>query len=112
MTKYRTISNGYWDYLQYEIEYKEKHIFCKTKTKTKWENVWKPYCDKSTGKYYGQKQDQYINSLNDDIKNFVQKWSNIEEYFIQSKIKQEELVKIYKEYNRSIEEKKNKITYL
>lgn len=109
MTKYRTVSNGYWDYLQYEIEYKFLFFW----TKTKWEYVWKPYCDKSTGTYLAGKDDKYVNTLKDgNLEHFVESWPNIEKYFLQAKIRQEELEKIHKDYDNGIEEKKNKITYL
>ena len=109
MTKYRTISNGHWDYLQYEVEYKYLFFW----TRKRWEYVWKPYCDKATGTYYSGEYNSYISSLKDgNLEEFVQKWPNIEEYFEQAKLRQAELVKIYHEYRKKLEEKKNKITYL
>lgn len=109
MTKYRTISNGHWDYLQYEVEYKFFFFW----TRKNWEYVWKPYCDKATGDYYGSEDNCYINSLRDgNLEKFVQRWPNIEEYFEQAKLEEVKLIKIHDEYQKQIEEKKNRITYL
>ncbi len=109
MTKYRTISNGHWDYLQYEVEYKYLFFW----TRKRWEYVWKPYCHKVYGASLTSDNDIYINSLNDgNLREFVQKYPNIEEYFERAKLRQAELVKIHNDYNNKIEEKKNVVTYL
>ena len=107
-TKYRTINNGYWDYLQYEIKYKFLFFW----TLKKWEYVWKPYCDITFGRRLTSENYLYINSLNDDIDKFVKRWTNIEEYFINADLRQKELEKIYEEHQNEIEKKKKKVVYL
>jgi len=107
MTKYRTVNNGHWDYLQYEAEYKFLFFW----TKTKWIYIWKPHYNEISEPFFIGDADKYINNLKDgDLKDFVKQWPNIKDYFVQAKIKQVELIKKYNE--TKIELEKNKITYL
>ena len=108
-TKYRIVSNGHWDYLQYEVEYKYLYFW----TRKRWEYVWKPYCDKTTGTSLTSEWNIYINSLEDgNLEKFAKLWTNVEDYFIQAKVRQKELEKIYEEHRNKIEENKKKIVYL
>ena len=111
MTKYRTVSNGYWEYLQYEHEYRFLYFW----KKREWRYVWWPYYDKVTGRYYVDCPSDrgYVNSLRGITpKKFVEKYPDINEYFKWATEEQEKLVNESKEYWKEINERKTKIKYL
>lgn len=111
MTKYRTVNNGHWEVLQYEVVTNHKFLWRKWTTST-WKYVWKPYYDKFYGRNDGCGDHTYINSLRDDIKKFIEMYPDVEEYFKISRIKQKELEDIANKFLKEIEDKKNQINYI
>lgn len=110
MTKYRTVSNGYWEYLQYEYEYKYLFFF----KKTKWLYVWYPYYDKITGRYYLDCPSDYgyVNSLRGIRPDeFVKTWPEIDAYFKWATEEQNRLVKISEDHWSGVNNKKNEVRY-
>lgn len=103
MTKYRKISNGHWDFLQYRKEKKILWLF----SYHKWEYVWKPYYDKIWGRGLdcsGTKG--YVNSLNCNLTSFINKWTNIEDYFQEAKKEQTLLEDKANKYHKDLQERK------
>jgi hypothetical protein len=108
-TKYRSISNGHWDFLQYEKEYTFLFFF----KRKKWVNVWKPYYDKHYGRGLDiTGADQSVTSLGNNLEEFAQKWPNIEDYFQWASLRQTELVMKVNDYWKERNSKKGKITNL
>lgn len=107
-TKYRTINNGHWDYLQYQVERKTWW----GGTKNEWHYVWKPYYDEVSGRSACD-DSLYINSLRDgNLEKFVEKYPDIEDYFNMIRPKQEALEQKSREWRKKYEEKKDTIKYL
>lgn len=96
-TQYRTISNGYWEFLQY-LTTKPYFVFWK---KEVWSYVWKPYFHRSYGREDITGSDTFICSLHENLEKFVEKWPNIEDYFKSARVEQERL-----EYKVNVENAK------
>lgn len=114
-TFYRTISDGFNDYLQYATL--KRFLFWKW---LKWEYVWRPYCDEVTGRHLGypgpddpkgvQGSTLFVNSSNTDLRKFVLTFPIINHYFIGSKIEQKRLEAINAEYWRKKNERVGKVS--
>jgi hypothetical protein len=97
-TEYRKVSNGTWEFLEYaEI----RKVFWLFKKKI-WKRVPCPYYNTTVGRK-NMEVYTHVNSLRDDLDNFITSWPNIEDYwpifneeqdFIERK-----LTKKIKEYN-------------
>ena len=99
MTKYRAVSNGYYDELEYE---KETHfLFFKRKS---WCPVWRPYYNEIWGRQLGF-QDKFITGINTNLKDFTTKWPEIKDYF---KLAWEEQEKLEEKVNKKREEREKK----
>lgn len=105
MTKYRIISNGYWEYLQYATEHRflwHKYV--------KWHYVPKPCYDSVWGRDW---LDEYlfVNSLEDSIEGFIKEYPDINAYwpiFNEKQRKLEEEVRVERE---KIENRKSEVKY-
>lgn len=105
-TKYRTVSNGHWDFLQYLVV--KKFLWFKFE---EWEYVPKPYYCTFTGRSDSTGSDIYINSLNSNLSKFVTDYPCIDEYLKYYNIEQDKLeVNVTKKQNE-YEAKKNTIHY-
>jgi len=105
MTKYRTVSNGYYDELEYQKEF--KFLFFK---RNSWHSVWRPYYDEIWGRTLDYRHN-YINSINTNIKDFVTKWPNIKNYFDWALEEQEKLEEKINKERIKIELKKQEVKY-
>ncbi len=79
MTKYRTVSNGHWEYLEY-LSFKKGFLG----TKEIWKKIPCPYYHWLKGRSddHSLKEDYlYINSLRHDLRDFVAKYTSIESYW-------------------------------
>ena len=108
MTEYRKINNGYWNFLQYKKEKRFLWIF----KYYKWVYVWKPYYDK----HYGRSLDctgdnRFVNSLQQNLKAFTEKWTDINDYFGEAQKEQDELVKKVSDYRKNQEQLHGKVTF-
>lgn len=89
MTKYRKIHNGHWEFLQYQNERTFLFIF---KLK-RWCYVWKPYYDDIWGRQLDSSGDKcFVNSLGCNLKDFIDKWPNVNLYFEWAENEQKKLV--------------------
>lgn len=80
-TKYRVISDGYRNYLQYEI----KTTFLGYKVQSEWKYI--PHMD-SISEIIPSEDDYYINEYNyDNFDAFVQKYPSITDYLCEWEIK-------------------------
>lgn len=80
-TKYRAVSNGHWELLQYEAEVTNlfKRLFGCTK---EWRYVPRAYYHKTYGRGLDSTGfDTRVNSLKNDLEWFVQAYPDITEYF-------------------------------
>jgi len=108
-TKYRTISDGYKEYLQYERKTHFLFIF----TVYKWTYIWRPYYDQIWGRSLDTTcSDTYICSYNTYFKDFIEKYPHIEDYFTWADEEQKRLEHIANEEKKEIEEKKDTVKYL
>ena len=107
-TKYRRISDGTWDWLQCLNE-NRKILFIFRKPK--WEYVWKPYYNWIQGRGIDD-ANLLVNSHKDNIKDFVEQWPNIDDYFKNAIVIQNKLEKEAAEKNAVWESRRNKITYI
>lgn len=108
-TKYRTISNGYFKFLQYEKEV--EFLFFKWKV---WSYVFRPYYHRITGRnnfIHRNEYKCYVNSFEDNLINFVERYPYIDEYFEYAYKRQSELELEAKEYNSKLNSQKNKVHY-
>jgi len=99
-TQYRSVSNGYYGFLEYKKEY--KFLFLRFYF---WNRIWKPFFDRILERNYSEKY-LYVCSLKDNFDSFIKTWPYIENYFEYAEIKQKELEEIAKIENRKIENRK------
>lgn len=100
-TKYRLISDGHFEYLQYlKIT---KVLFWNFK---RWRCIPKPYCDLVSGTTFSFSG--YYTLVTGD--NIAKNFPNIEDYWPVYKKEQQELVDKHKEYWKTINERKNTVT--
>lgn len=109
MTKYRTVSNGYAKYLQYLYEY--KYLFCFTREK--WCYVWKPYYNR----VYGRSLDicgynTYVCSYSHDLKEFSNKWPDINKYFEWAEKEQKRLESDVEKFHNEVNNKRGQVDYI
>jgi len=105
MTKYRAVSNGHYDELEYE---RETHfLFFKLKS---WRPVWRPYYDEIWGRQLGFAV-KFINETNTNLKNFTTKWPDIKKYFEWAFEEQEELEEKVNKERAEREARKQDIKY-
>lgn len=105
-TKYRTISNGHWDFLQYLVI--KKFLWIKIE---EWHYVPKPFYRTFSGRPDSIESNTHINSLNDYPSDFVNKYPYIDEYL---KIYETEQAELENKADKKIQEyetKKNTIHY-
>jgi hypothetical protein len=109
MTKYRAISDGHTEHLQYLKERKFLFLF----TVKSWCYIWRPYYDTIFGRTLDVcKYDTYICSYNTNLGHFKSKYTDIDEYFRWASKEQERLeLKANKEKEKT-NKKKGKIRYL
>jgi hypothetical protein len=105
-TKYRTVSNGHWDYLQYLVV--KKFLWIKY---DEWQYVPKPYCSTFSGRPDSIESNTHINSLNDYPANFVNKYPYIDEYLKIYRANQAELEAKANKERQEYEDKKNRVRY-
>ena len=105
-TRYRRISNGHWDFLQYEKEVPHLIFF----KKKKWFYVPRPYYDTFWGRSLDSiGDDTYVNSLKENLDMFAKKLGNIEDYFEFFNEQQAALVQKALEYQAEIEKKRGTV---
>lgn len=81
-TKYRTINNGYYDILQYQVKSPPK--WWQFSSKLEWEYVPRPFFHKVYGRASylpGIEAIVNISSFKDNLEEFVAKYPNINEYW-------------------------------
>lgn len=106
MTEYRKINNGYWYFLQYKKQKRFLWVF----KYYKWVSVWKPYYDEHWGRSLDPTgADCYVSSLSNNLEAFVEKWVDIEDYFIQAQKEQYALENKVIEKRKTIYFKKGEI---
>lgn len=89
-TNYRTVSNGSWETLQYEAEV--TNLFWRLFGFTKeWRDVPRPYYHRAYGRRLSP-GNLYVNSMQDDLEEFVRQQPDINEY-----------LKIYEEKQAGLE---------
>lgn len=106
-TKYRTISNGHWNFLQYLVV--KKFLWFKF---DEWNYVPTPYYDIIWGRDLDSTgSDRFINSLHHDIEEFVNKYPYIDEYLKIYESKQAVLEAEVRKERQKYENKKNTVHY-
>jgi hypothetical protein len=106
-TKYRIVNNGYWDFIQYEIEH--KFLWFKW---SEWSYVWRPYYCEFMGRFDSTGADTYICSINTNIENFVNKYPDISVYFELASKEQEEIESKVRQKINERNERQQVIKYL
>ena len=109
MTKYRIVSDGYAEHLQYLRERKFLFFF----SVRYWCYIWRPYYDRIWGRgmdSYGYKT--YISSHNTDFESFTSKYKCISEYFKWASKEQKRLESRAKKETEEINKRKSEVTYL
>jgi hypothetical protein len=104
-TEYRSISNGYIDFLQYRRI--TKYLFGLFKRKS-WKYV--PFPSLSTLDFAGYKT--FVNTNNTKLEAFIKKWPNIKDYLIWAKEEQKRLEKKEAEKAAELKAKKGVIKIL
>lgn len=107
-TKYRTINDGFFDYLQYEDEI----ISWFGRKKKVWKYVWKPYYDTFSGRNNTFNTQVYINSLDRDLIKFCKDYPDVQDYFKIASAKQKELEEKAKTYREKVNRNRGKIVEL
>lgn len=105
-TKYRTVSNGHWDYLQYLVV--KKFLWIKY---DEWHYVPKPYYRTFTGREDPNGSYTLLNSLYDNLDDFMNKYPYIDEYLKIYETKQAELEDNAHKKRQEYEDKKNRVRY-
>ncbi len=107
MTEYRSINDGYNNYLEYLYEYKYLFFF----TKHKWQRIWKPYYDTIYGRDIFDDSDLLVCGRNNALKDFVKKWPDIQDYFEWANHEQDKLVKKSDDWHTELYKDRGKIEY-
>ena len=108
-TIYRTISDGYAEHLQYLRETKVLFFI----PKKKWCYVWWPYYDRIRGRSLDfSGYDTLVCSYNNNLKNFPQKWPDINEYFEWARKEQKRLEDDADRITNEINKRKGSVEYL
>lgn len=114
-TRYRTVSNGYWELLQYEVVKTYTvgfWFFKKTIEKRNWYYVPRPYYDEIWGRSLDcVLSDTVINSLNTNLDQFVKDYPDINDWFKVYDKKQTKLVEQVKEKRAARAEREKKVRY-
>lgn len=105
-TKYRTVSNGHWDYLQYLVV--KKFLCFKFE---EWNYIPKPYYNTFTGRSDPNGSHTLLNSLYDNPEGFMNKYPYIDEYLKIYEARQAELEAEANKELHKYETKKNTIRY-
>ncbi|QQR76636.1 hypothetical protein IPJ63_04030 [Candidatus Nomurabacteria bacterium] len=109
-TRYRTISDGHVEFLQYYRTYK---VFFGLIKLSAWTNVWYPYFDKLWGRTLDSSgYNGYACTYNTNLEKFKDDWPNIEDYFKWAEEQQKILEAEAKEYKEEIEKKKGEVKML
>lgn len=107
-TKYRIVNDGYFDYLQYEKEYKFLGLF----KKKKWCYV--PDCFHGLERCFSY--NCYVSSANHDkigdLEEYARRWPDINEYLKHYEKCEKELLLSKEEKHMERQEKAKKIKYL
>jgi hypothetical protein len=114
MTKYRIVSDGYAEMLEYLKTYKCSFFFWKWELQ-KWTRVWWPKYDKVRGRDEScvfPEYDLHVSMYNNNLKKFVEMWPNIDEYFTWATTEQKRLEQLATDYWQNHEKKKKTIKYL
>jgi hypothetical protein len=108
MTHYRAVSNGQWDWLEYEAE--ERFLFFRWKT---WKPVPKAYCrwpyPRDHFALVGRDPDCYVNSCDENIADFIRKWPDIGDYMAHFAKAQGELNAKWNAKEREYEKKRGTV---
>lgn len=107
-TKYRIVSNGYQQYLEYlKIT---KGFFLDSE---KWCRVWKPHYDEIFGRDYACLDWYlYVEGSEYELKDFTEKWPNIDEYFKYAEIEQAKLEEEVKKKREERKRRSKEVKYL
>ena len=109
MTKYRIVSDGYAEHLQYLKERKFLFFF----TVRSWCYIWRPYYDRIWGRSLDScLYDTYISSYNTNFDRFTSEYKCISKYFEWASKKQRLLEKEANKENEKINKRKSEVTYL
>ena len=108
MTEYRTINDGYWDFLQYKIT--KKNFWGKTVEK------WLDIRDARFSRIYMLEDffgfDRYVCSYNHNLTQWIKQYPDVNMWFVErERLIQENSKKRY-ELSKRIEDNKGKINYL
>ena len=106
-TRYRTVSNGHWEFLQYAMEF--KIIWFKF---TIWEYVYKPYYSSIFGRYDSTGVDTIVNSLHNNISNFISNYPDISMYLAWSVNEQKRLESEAAKEEEERYQRAGRVTYL
>jgi len=108
-TEYRFKSDSYVNFLQYKGL--KSYLFGLYK-KEGWYYVWRPRYDKIWGRGLDTLgYDNYVNDYTDNLKEFVKKWTYIEDYFVEAEREQTRLEEKARKWNKDKEKRKGKITF-
>lgn len=107
-TRYRRICDGHQDFLQYEKEVRCLIFF----NKKKWFYVPRPYYHTFYGRDDMFGYDTLVCSINTNLKTFVERWHDIEDYFKYYKEEQTRLEEKAWKKRAEIEEKKGVVKIL
>ena len=114
-TRYRTISNGYWEILQYEVvqTYTVGFWFLKKTVERKyWADVPRPYYDEIWGRNLDAvKSDTVVTSLKYDLNRFVKDYPDIKVWLEDYDKKQAELVENARKKRAERDENRRKVRY-
>lgn len=107
MTKYRKVSNGYAYFLQHLRT--RRFLFIKYK---EWSYIAHPYHDTMFGRSCDTTgYDTSVCSVNNNLDDFVKKWTNISDYYKWANEEQEKLERKAVDENRMVSKKRKSIEY-
>ena len=113
-TRYRTVNNGYWELLQYEVveTYTVGFWFLKKTLERKyWAYVPRPFYDEFYGRFDPVRSDTTVNSLKNNLDQFVKDYPDITEYWKVYEKQQAVLVEQAKAKNEAYRQRKKNVKY-
>lgn len=113
-TEYRTIHDGYKEFLQYKTGGEKKSFLgIKYTSRVKWCNIWRPYYHPTWGRdidFTGS--NTHITSHRYHLEDFAKKWEYIEDYFLWASREQKRLEDEVEAKNKEVSDNKGKTHYL
>ena len=107
-TRYRRLSDGHQDFLQYEKEVRYLIFF----KKKKWFYIPRPYYHT----YYGRDDmfgyETFVCALNSNLDRFAERWVDIKDYLKHYGENQTKLEDAARDYRTNIEKKKGTVKYM